>query len=313
MTSGRILVTGGLGHIGSALIRESDLLNSCSAVTIVDNLQTQRYCSLFNLPDAVRYTFIESDVVDMCTPSFIQQFDAVVHLAGTVDPVLSATNPSLVHDNNLRITQQVVLSCAQSQTPLIYVSTTSVYTSRVAVVDETCRDLDPKGAYAQCKLAEEDIILTMMGVSPSIIMRLGTIVGPSPGMRFQTAVNKFCWQAVTGQPVEVWTSAIHQTRPYLALPDCTRAIAFAVRESLYPRGVVNMVSWNCSVQDVLDRIRGLGIPLDVKVRDSPLMSDLSFAVSTNLAETLGFQFTGTLEKGVSDTLRWLGPLYPYEH
>ena len=45
--------------------------------------------------------------------------------------------------------------------------------------------------------------------------RFGTIFGASPGMRFHTAVNKFCWQAVMGQPITVWSTAYDQKRPYL--------------------------------------------------------------------------------------------------
>ena len=41
----RILITGGLGHIGSGLIR----FLSDYDLTVCDNLSTQRYCSLFNL------------------------------------------------------------------------------------------------------------------------------------------------------------------------------------------------------------------------------------------------------------------------
>ena len=29
-------------------------------------------------------------------------------------------------------------------------------------------------------------------------------------MRFHTAINKFCWQAVLGQPLTVWTTAKNQ-------------------------------------------------------------------------------------------------------
>ena len=53
-----ILVTGGLGHIGSALIRHVSELANVERVTIMDNLLTQRYASLFHLPSGIDYTFI---------------------------------------------------------------------------------------------------------------------------------------------------------------------------------------------------------------------------------------------------------------
>ena len=313
MTSDGILITGALGHIGSALVRDENLLQGCRALYLVDNLQTERYCSLFHLPDSVPMSFRQADVADICSPDFTARFDAVVHLAGTVDPGRSAADPSLVFDNNLRITRQVASSCAESGTPLIFVSTTSVYSSAEATVDESSQELSPLGAYAQCKLAEEAVVQSLMQDVPWIVLRLGTIVGPSPGMRFQTAVNKFCWQAVTGQQVHVWRSAMHQVRPYLALSDCTRAIARAVHHGVFPQRVVNAVSWNATVHDVLQTIREAGVTVDVELIDSPLMSDLSFAASTELARSLGFEFNGTLAMGVSETLRWLGPLDAARH
>ena len=58
----KIVVTGGLGHIGSRLIRKLPLQFSDIEIVIVDNLLTQRYCSLFNLPEKGKYSFIEADV-----------------------------------------------------------------------------------------------------------------------------------------------------------------------------------------------------------------------------------------------------------
>jgi len=46
----RLIVTGALGHIGSQLIREIPLVMPDVEVVMLDDLSTQRYCSLFNLP-----------------------------------------------------------------------------------------------------------------------------------------------------------------------------------------------------------------------------------------------------------------------
>ena len=56
------------------------------------------------------------------------------------------------------------------------------------------------------------------------ILRLGTILGFSKGIRFHTAVNKFCFQASLSQELTVWRTVLHQRRPYLILEDFNRAI-----------------------------------------------------------------------------------------
>jgi UDP-glucose 4-epimerase len=48
----RVVVTGALGHIGSRLIRELAVLMPGAEVVMIDNLATERYASLLDLPDA---------------------------------------------------------------------------------------------------------------------------------------------------------------------------------------------------------------------------------------------------------------------
>src|SRR3990170_2683461 len=59
----KIVVTGGLGHIGSRLIRDIPGEFPDTEIVILDNLSTQRYCSLFHLPTGERYRFMESDIL----------------------------------------------------------------------------------------------------------------------------------------------------------------------------------------------------------------------------------------------------------
>ena len=301
-----VLVTGALGHIGSALIRDPALLAGARVVTLVDDLSTQRYCSLFNLPTGVDYSFLEGDVASVVTRELLTDVDAVVHLAGTVDPLRSLSEPEALRENNLRITDHVVRACHDTETALIFASSTSVYTPSGPVVDETTTEVNPGGAYAQCKLEEEALISSALQGYPFVIFRLGTIFGPSPGMRFQTAVNKFCWQAATGVPVNVWTTALNQMRPYLALPDCTAALSKAISHDIFPGRIVNAVTCNVTVADVLMCIRKLGFDPVVNEIDSPIMSTLSFVASTALAENLGFEFRGDLSHGVAETMGVIG-------
>jgi UDP-glucose 4-epimerase len=302
----RILITGALGHIGSALIRDELLVNNVDEIILVDDLSTQRYCSLFQLPRANKFTFLEGDIADRVTAELLTDVDVVIHLAGTVDPEKSSHEPNKLRDNNLRITGHVTALCRAKKTPLVYVSSTSVYTPSQATVDELSIELNPTSPYSLCKLDEERLIAEQLSESPFVIFRLGTIFGPSPGMRFQTAVNKFCWQAATGIAIEVWRTALHQRRPYLALSDCTRLLARSIVEGIWPRTVVNAVTCNVTVNEVLEAIETCGYPVEVMLVDSPIMNSLSFSVSSKLAIDLGFEFDGSLSEGISATMGMIG-------
>jgi UDP-glucose 4-epimerase len=301
----RIVVTGALGHIGSELIRNPTLIDACDEIVLIDNLSTHKFGSLFNLPPGVKYTLLQGDVAQELSVTLSESVDAVIHLAGITDPLASVSDPDWLFDNNLRITKHIADTCGATKTPLVFVSTTSVYTSTDATVDESCSDLVPTSPYALCKLQEEAYVLDKTRETKSAVFRLGTIFGASPGMRFHTAVNKFCWQAACGQPIEVWSTAMNQLRPYLALEDATAALSKTVLERIYPGEIVNAVTCDATVRDVLTAISEFGCTTDVRLVDSPVMNNLSFRTSVEKAKSLGFSFEGNLQREVFNTLKLL--------
>jgi hypothetical protein len=74
----KIVVTGALGHIGSALIRQLPFAFPDAGIVMIDNMMTQRYASLFDLPAIGRYQFIENDVRDVDLRSLFDGADIVV-------------------------------------------------------------------------------------------------------------------------------------------------------------------------------------------------------------------------------------------
>lgn len=304
----KFLITGALGHVGSALIRHERLVRESQEIVVVDDLSTQRYSSLFNLPTGPKYSFIHADVATGLTKSLCQSADAVIHLAAITEPLASVDDPDRLYNNNFRVTKNVSDTCAAAGTPLVFVSTTSVYTSNQSIVDESSTELNPSSPYAKCKLEEERYILQDAGNQQRAVFRFGTIFGISPGMRFHTAVNKFCWQAAMGLPIDVWSTAIDQRRPYLALSDATDLLARTVIESIYPGEVVNAVTCDLTVREVLGAIQAAGWPTTVNRIDSPIMNALSYRTSVAKANELGFKFTGSLESDVAATLQLLGGL-----
>jgi UDP-glucose 4-epimerase len=304
----RILVTGALGHIGSKLIRE--LPNEWNDIVLIDNLSTQRYCSLFNLPER-SYSFHEVDVREANWDTLLSKnVQVVVHLAALTDAAGTADRPESVQQNNFESTRILAEACLRNGVPLIFPSSTSVYGSQAELVDETCQDLQPQSPYADCKIKEETYLREQFqnGLK-GLICRLGTIYGTSPGMRFHTAVNKFCWQAVMGQPVTVWETALHQTRPYLELTDCCRAIAWILQKELYHGEIYNIVSNNCTVQNVIDTIRNHRSYLEVQLVQHRIMNQLSYEVSSEKFCQTGFHFQGQLANGIAETMALLNPIH----
>lgn len=123
-------------------------------------------------------------------------------------------------------------------------------------------------------------------------------------MRFHTAVNKFCWQAVLGQPLTVWRTALHQRRPYLDLTDGVRAIDFMLRRGL-DRRLYNVLTTNASVADIVELIREVVPDVAVTEVDSAVMNQLSYEVDDRRFRSLGFAVTGDLRRAIRDTVMQL--------
>ena len=304
----KILITGALGHIGSKMIH-SIKPGEYEEVCMVDNLSTQRYPSLFNLPRGVNYKFVEEDILKVDLHTLTQDVGAVIHLAAITDAPSSFERREEVEYVNYEGTKRVAEACIETGTSLLFPSTTSVYGSQSEVVDETCsvEELRPQSPYAEYKLKSE-FMLKEMGNKRGlkfITCWFGTIFGTSTGMRFHTAVNKFCWQAVMGKPLTVWETAMDQKRPYLGLGDAIESIQFIIAKNLFDGMIYNVVSSNNTVSEIVNCIKELISDVEVEMVSSKIMNQLSYNVSSKLFEDEGFIFKEDVKDSIKDIVQLL--------
>ncbi len=305
----KIVITGALGHIGSRVIRELPEMFSESEIVMIDNMSAQRYCSLFNLPVGEKYQFIETDVLKTDLDPIIENADVVLHLAAITDATSSFGNKEEVERVNYNATVRVAEACNKYGTCMIHLSSTSVYGTQHELVDEECseEELKPQSPYAETKLKEERFLQNLGDKEKLrfIICRFGTIAGISQGMRFHTAVNKFCWQAVMGQPLTVWSTALHQKRPYLTLEDAINAVCFIIKNDIFDRKIYNILSDNLTVNDIIQSIKEHIPELEIQYVDAQIMNQLSYEVSNLRFREHGFKFSGSVEKSIYDTIHLL--------
>ena len=302
----KIIITGAIGHIGSYIIRDLGVFFPNSNIVMIDNLMTQRFPSLFNLPHNVKYQFIEGDVREMDLGPLFNGADVVIHLAAITDAAGSIDRAEEVEANNFQSTFKVSKACLESNASLIALSSTSVYGTQNDQVDENCSEseLQPQSPYAHTKLREEKLVrdLSVNEGLRAIHCRLGTIFGASPGMRFHTAVNKFCWQAAMNQPITVWSTAFDQKRPYLDLHDASRAMEFIIKNNIFDGQIYNILTINATVREVVDTIKEFVPRLEVEFVENRIMNQLSYEVLSNRFESKGFVFSGNMRRGIKETI-----------
>jgi nucleoside-diphosphate-sugar epimerase len=304
----KIIITGALGHIGSRLIREIPRHFPASDIIMIDNLSTYRYCSLFDLPDYCNFKFIEADIAHVDLKDYIVDAGVVIHLAAITDASHSFQIREKVAQANFSGTKKMARLCRKNQVPLIHISSTSVYGSQSSIMDEKCseEELKPQSPYAATKLKEETLLSEYKerGLNYTIC-RFGTVCGISPGARFNTTVNRLCWQGVMGQPMTVWRTAQFQKRPYLTIQDAVDAIIHIIKKELFDGNIYNVLTQNMTINDLLDIICNLLAQVEISYVDSEIINQLSYEVSNKRFKDTGFRFRGSVEKSIQNVIQTL--------
>tara|TARA_B100001559_G_scaffold320082_1_gene331203 strand:- start:824 stop:1753 length:930 start_codon:yes stop_codon:yes gene_type:complete len=300
-----ILITGALGHIGSKLIRYLPKRFKGSKFYLVDDLRTQRYMSLINLPKESQFKFYDEPISKKLIENIISKIDLVIHLAAITDAASSFGKSKKIKKNNYENTKLICDLCLSNKKKIIFISSTSVYGSSDKIMYEDDNNLNPQSPYADIKIREEKYIqkLTKKYNLQSLILRFGTIVGFSYGMRFHTAVNKFCYQASIDQPLTVWKTSLNQKRPYLGLNDACRSIEFLIKKNKFNGDKLNILSENLSVKRIIQIIKSRK-KIRLKMVNNKIMNQLSYVVSTKKIEDLNFKFKDNLRKLILEELKY---------
>lgn len=298
----KLAITGALGHIGSAFIRTLDG-QRYDEVLLLDNLMGERHYALFDLPGDVPFRFVHADVRTADLRSLFKGFHTVIHLAAITNAAESFDIADLVHDVNFNGTVRVAEACRHVGARVLFLSTTSVYGTQREVVDEDCpaSELRPQSPYALSKLSAESALANMRDLE-FVTVRFGTVFGKSIGMRFHTAINKFCWQASVGVPITVWRTALHQKRPYLHVRDAVGALHLLLSWGRFDQQLYNVVTTNAAVNDIVEILKSQIPDVRVDLVDSKIMNQLSYTVLADKFKAKGFAFQGDLRSGVIETV-----------
>ena len=174
----------------------------------------------------------------------------------------------------------------------------------VELVDENCEKkfLKPQSPYAKIKLIEEDMLKKNKKIKYNTF-RLGTIAGYSKGMRFHTAVNKFCLNAALNQKINVYQTALNQYRPYLSIRDCFKLFKFCIEKNFFKNDIFNVLSGNFTVKQILNKIKKRRKNIKIKFVKSKIMNQLSYHVDNSKINKYGLKMKANLQIDIDNTLK----------
>jgi nucleoside-diphosphate-sugar epimerase len=242
----KLLIAGGAGYVGSALIPK--LLDRGYKVDVVDLFWFGNH-----LPRQVGV--LNKDIFQL-TEEDLGFYDQVVFLAGLSNDPMAEYSPSKNFVFNAAAPSYLAYMAKRAKVKrYIYASSCSIYGyTENELYDET-RPVSSTYAYGISKLQGEQAALQLVDDSFSVIsLRKGTISGYSPRMRFDLIINTMFKCAMKDRTITINNPSIW--RPILSIQDAVTAYTRAIEANHKISGVFNVASGNYTVGEVGDLVKG---------------------------------------------------------
>lgn len=301
--SGRVLVIGGAGYIGSALVPK--LLDAGYRVRVLDIMMYGRE-PLDPVRNHPQLELLEGDFrhVDNVVRA-MRDVEAVVHLGAIVGDPACKLDESLTIDINLSSTRMIAqLAKSHRVERFVFASTCSVYGARPDVLDERS-EARPLGIYGNTKYASEMVLQDLADASfAPTILRFATIYGLSGRTRFDLVVNLLTAKAKIDGQITVHDG--DQWRPFVHVEDAASAI-MAVLQA--PLATISNEVFNVGSNEQNYTIRQVGEMIHQQVVSAELMISESgqdgrdYRVDfSKIRNLLSFRPVWTVEAGIQQVL-----------
>ena len=241
----KVLITGGLGFIGSnlaiRLVREGARVSLCDAMI-------EGYGGNFANIREVR-SEVEAHIADVRDEaemaSLVEGKDVVFHLAAQVSHVMSLSNPYPDIDINIKGTAALLEACRKRNPRAIVVrsGTRGQYGPAVRLPVSEEAPSDPRGLYEISQLSAEMICRTYTRIHGvrTVPLRLTNVYGPRAQMKHPHfgVVNWFARLALEGKPIPIFgTGKI--LRDFLFVDDCVEALVLAAQNPAVVGEILNV-------------------------------------------------------------------------
>jgi nucleoside-diphosphate-sugar epimerase len=300
-----ILVTGGAGYVGSVLVQE--LLARGHSVRVLDAL-VHGEPSLLSAWGRSSFDFLRGDVRDSThVAAAVEGVSTVIHLAAVVGDPASERAPDLAQETNVEGTSRLLdAASAAGVRRFVFLSTCSNYGKMAdpnAYVTEDSK-LHPVSLYAETKVAaEDDVMSRCTSTFQTCVLRLATVYGVSPRMRFDLTVNEFTRDLSLAKPLVIYGE--QYWRPYIHVRDAASALSAIVEAeaSQLVGGVFNAGSTdeNYRKADLLRLLRPRFPNADIAVVEMTGEDPRDYRVNFDKIHlALGFRPTYTVPRGIDE-------------
>lgn len=297
-----VLVTGGLGFIGSHLV--DYFLGEGHNVVVIDNFSTGRPDNLSHHKGNKNFKLLELDISDFdkIKPIF-KDIDVVFHLAALADIVPSIVNPIGYYRSNVTGTVNVAEASRLSGVKkIVYAASSSCYGIPDTYPTSETAEIKPQYPYALTKYLGEQVILHWNKVYglPAVSLRLFNVYGPRSRTSgtYGAVFGVFLAQKLNNKPFTVVGDG-NQTRDFIFVNDVVRAFVMA-GESGCSGEIMNVGTG--SPQSVNQLVKLLGGKVTY-IPKRPGEPDCTWADILKIKKNMGWEPKFSFEEGVNIMLK----------
>ena len=301
--SKNILVTGGAGYIGIHLVQM--LLDDDYNVTILDNF-TFGKSSINHIINHPKLTVIEGDVANIKDlVKAVKNNRYVIALAAIVGDPASSIDAEETLNLNYESSKILTEICNFYEVEkLVFASSCSVYGASTSGYLTEDSPLNPVSLYARTRIYSENYILDNSKITSPTILRLSTVFGFSPRMRYDLVVNTLLIRALKDKKFSVFGG--DQWRPFVHCYDVARAFKLAIESD---RKATHKQIFNVGSDDMNFTIDQIGDKVSAKFPDSEYntvdedVDKRNYKVSFDKITTkLGFEKKYDIEMGLNEMI-----------
>jgi nucleoside-diphosphate-sugar epimerase len=289
MREGVILVTGGAGYIGSHLVRK--LLEQGYRVRVLEKFLYGEQ----GLADIDGESRLEVQYGDICDPRTVSRAvkgaQAVIALAALVGDGACDLDPESTMEVNFESTRTMLEASRESDVQrLVFASSCSVYGANGKELVHEDSHLNPVSLYARTRIMSEELLLRECGPVEVVILRLSTVCGWSPRMRFDLMVNTITARALVDGSVKILGAS--QWRPHIHVQDAAEAFLLAAtnapREAVGGTFNIGGQHLNFTIGEIADKVAEQIPAVNVEYQDH-IEDRRSYRVAFDRArDVLGF-------------------------
>ena len=304
----RLLVTGGLGFIGSNFILNTIKKNDKISITNVDaELLGSNHNNLLELKKSSNYNFVKGNITNkILMEKLIGNADAVINFAAEtfVDRSILDTNQFLV--SNIRGTYTILEVLRKQKKRFIHISTDEVYGSLENVSATEAYKFNPSNPYAATKASAELLVNAFVKTYDldCVITRCTNNYGPR--QFYEKLIPKTIFLADKDKKIPIYGKG-KNIRDWIFVDDHCEAVYSVLHDGKSGE------SYNISSNNELDNITIVKKILEIMSKSDDLIEfvddrpghDLRYSLdSSKIRHSLKWNEKNTLDEGIEKTINW---------